>query len=111
MAIDLAAGKGAAIKSPINGKVAAKYVDGIGNTVLILENSIYQVILMHGTYSVTVGQTVKIGDSVGVENNLGFTTDMQGVSCKNRDCGYHTHLNVFDKTRGENINPLTLLNQ
>jgi hypothetical protein len=46
---------------------------------------------------------------VGVESNLGYTTDMAGVPCWGRDCGYHTHLNVFDKRIGGNVNPLELL--
>ena len=66
-------------------------------------------ILMHGIYTVAVGDTLRAGQPIGTESNLGNTTDMQGISCRNRDCGYHTHLNVFDKRLGENINPLDLL--
>ena len=111
LAIDLAAGKGTPIKSPINGVVSANYIDSMGNTTLILENSVYRVTLLHGKYSVNYGDVVKIGQTIGTESNIGYTTDMQGVSCRNRDCGYHTHLNVYDIERGENINPLSLLEE
>jgi murein DD-endopeptidase MepM/ murein hydrolase activator NlpD len=110
MAIDISAGKGTTIKSPIHGKVVANYVDSFGNTTLIIENSVYKITMLHGEYSVNVGKRLAIGQPVGLESNIGFTTDMRGVSCKNRDCGYHTHLNVFDKRRNENLDPLSLLN-
>ena len=109
MAIDIAAGKGATIYSPIHGKVKGLFTDGVGNPTLIIENDRYRVTMLHGAYSVQKGQTVKARQTVGTESNLGNTTDMQGNSCRNRDCGYHTHLNVFDKRAGVNINPLDLL--
>lgn len=109
MAIDIAAGKGATIYSPINGTVTELFTDGIGNPTLVLENDIYRVTMLHGVYTVQVGQQVKSGQIIGSESNLGNTTDMQGNSCRNRDCGYHTHLNVYDKRIGANINPLNLL--
>lgn len=109
MAIDLAAGKGAIIKSPIQGDVTANYVDVYGNTTLVVENEHYQVILLHGDYSAAVGQEVSSGDPLGSESNNGYTTDMQGRSCRGRDCGHHTHLNVYDKEAGQNINPLDIL--
>lgn len=109
MAVDIAAGKGATIYSPIHGEVTALYTDGIGNPTLVIENEIYQVTMLHGEYSVHIGERLKAGESVGTESNLGNTTDMQGNSCRNRDCGYHTHLNIFDKRAGTNINPLNLL--
>ena len=109
MAIDIAAGKGATIYSPINGEVTELYVDGIGNPTLVIENDIYRVTMLHGVYSVQIGDSLKVGETVGTESNLGNTTDMQGNSCRNRDCGYHTHLNVFDKRIDANVNPLDLL--
>ncbi len=109
-AIDIAAGKGAKIKSPINGEVVDLFVDQYGNTTLILENDRWRVTMLHGDYSVEIGDTVEIGQKVGNESNHGYTTDMQGNPCWNRDCGYHTHLNVFDKKTGENANPLDLIN-
>lgn len=109
MAVDIAAGKGATIYSPIHGEVTALYVDGIGNPTLVIENEVYKVTMLHGDYTVQIGESLKAGDTVGTESNLGNTTDMQGNSCRNRNCGYHTHLNIFDKRIGTNINPLNLL--
>ena len=108
-AIDIAAGQGTKILSPINGEVTALYIDQYGNPTLVIENDIYQVTMMHGEYTVHVGDKVKLGQKVGRESNLGYTTDMSGQPCAGRNCGYHTHLNVFDKQIGENVNPLELI--
>ena len=105
MAIDIAAGKGAAIKSPISGVVGEHYFDAIGNPTLVIENERYEVTLLHGVYSVKLGDSLHVGDEIGTESNLGNTRDMQGNSCRGRDCGYHTHLNVFDKKLASNIDP------
>ena len=109
MAIDLSAGKGVAIKSPIQGTVTASYVDEYGNTTLVIENEKYRVTLLHGNYSAEVNQPVNLGEFIGSEGNNGYTTDMYGNSCRGRDCGYHTHLNVFDFAMGQNVNPLNVL--
>jgi murein DD-endopeptidase MepM/ murein hydrolase activator NlpD len=108
-AIDLAAGNGVAIKSPIFGTITANYVDQYGNTTLIIENERYQVTLLHGNYSATMNQQVNLGEVIGSESNNGYTTDMNGYSCSGRDCGYHTHLNVYDFSLGQNVNPLDVL--
>lgn len=108
MAIDIAAGKGTPIKSPIKGVVTDFYIDQYGNPTIILENTNFRVTLLHGEYFVTADQAVNLGEEIGAESNLGYTLDMQGRSCWNRDCGYHTHLNVFDKRLGANIDPLEL---
>jgi murein DD-endopeptidase MepM/ murein hydrolase activator NlpD len=108
-AIDLAAGKGEPILSPINGRVKQLYVDGIGNPTLVIENELYEVTMMHGIYDVVLGQEIQVSQEVGTESNQGNTRDMSGNSCRNRDCGYHTHLNVFDKRADSNVNPLDLL--
>lgn len=108
MAIDLAAGKGAAILSPINGVVTEKYIDQWGNPTLVIENDHYRVLLLHGKYSASVNDVLEIGDKVGKESNQGYTVDYQGIPCYNRDCGYHTHLNIYDKYLGANVNPLEL---
>ncbi len=109
MAIDLGAGKGAKILSPINGVVTDVYIDEYGNPTLVIENAYYQVTLLHGAYSVVIGEQLNAGQTIGTESNLGYTTDLQGRSCQGRDCGYHTHLNVFDKRLGANVNPLELI--
>jgi murein DD-endopeptidase MepM/ murein hydrolase activator NlpD len=111
MAVDIAAGKGAEIKSPINGEVTANYVDHLGNTTLVIENKLYKVTLLHGIYKVSIGDVLSAGQVVGTESNQGYTTDMQGRSCRNRECGYHTHLNVFHKRKKTNVNPLDLISR
>jgi murein DD-endopeptidase MepM/ murein hydrolase activator NlpD len=109
MAIDIAAGKNAIIKSPIAGFVADLYTDQYGNPTLVIENEVYRVTMLHGKYKVEIGDQLELGQMVGRESNMGYTTDYAGRSCQNRDCGYHTHLNIFDKRTGSNVNPLTLL--
>ncbi len=109
MAIDIAAGKGATIKSPINGEITRLFTDRYGNPTLVIENKFYKITLMHGIYDVVVGERVEIGQPIGKESNKGYTTDMQGRPCKQRNCGYHTHLNIFDKRLSRNVNPLKLL--
>ncbi len=109
-AIDLYAGKGEPVLSPINGVVVNYFVDQYGNTNLEIENAYYRVLLLHGNYSVEVGQRVALGEPVGTEWNNGYTLDFQGNLCTGRDCGYHTHLNIFDKLTGTNADPLALLN-
>lgn len=111
MAIDLASGKGSKIHSPINGVVTGRYTDEYGNPTLVIENDFYQVTLLHGEYSVEVGDQVVLGQVVGKESNQGYTTDSYGRPCQGRQkCGYHTHLNIFDKRLQSNVNPLDLIN-
>lgn len=110
-AVDIAAGKGEPIRSPISGVISAKYVDEIGNPTLVIDNERFAVTLLHGIYQVEMGDIVAIGEPIGVESNIGNTRDMQGNSCRDRDCGYHTHLNVYDKIAGSNVNPLELFTQ
>ena len=108
MAIDLSAGKGAIIKSPIQGIVADLYTDRYGNPTLVLENEYYLVTMLHGKFKVAIGDQIAWGQMIGRESNLGLTTDMQGRSCNNRACGYHTHINIYDKQLGQNVNPLEI---
>lgn len=105
-AIDISAGKGVVIKSPINGLVTENYTDQYGNTTLVLDNGRYTVTFLHGNYIVNPGDKLTVGQHIGLEGNNGYTMDMQGRLCTSRDCGYHSHLNVYDKTLGRNINPL-----
>ena len=106
LAIDLSAGKGADILAPISGAVTDLYLDEWGNPTLVLENERYLVTLLHGDYTVTVGDRFRQGDVIGAESNKGYTTDLNGVRCINgRECGYHTHLNIFDKQTQSNVDP------
>lgn len=111
LAIDLTAGNGAPILSPISGVVTADYVDYLSNTVLVIENDVYTVTLMHGSYTVGEGEQVRIGQVIGTESNIGNTIGFNGEYCYyfGLDCGYHTHLNIYDKRIGANVNPLDVL--
>jgi murein DD-endopeptidase MepM/ murein hydrolase activator NlpD len=109
MAIDIAAGRGEKVFSPINGSVTELYVDEYGNPTLVIENEIFRVTMLHGDFTVNQGDQVELGQKVGTESNHGYTTDMQGNPCWGRNCGYHTHLNVYDKRAGTNVNPLDLI--
>lgn len=110
MAIDLAAGRGEPVLSPINGVVASLYTDEYGNSTIIIENEAYQVLMLHGDYSVRVGDKLRTGQQIGTEGNNGYTMDMQGNLCYGREwCGNHTHLNIYDKRIRSNVNPLDLI--
>jgi len=108
-AIDLTAGKGATIQSPINGVITGRTIDEYGNTVLVIENERYAITLMHGLYTVQIGEFVSLGQPIGQESNQGYTIGADGLTCAGRDCGYHTHMNIFDKQLGTNVNPLEVL--
>lgn len=108
MAIDISAGNGAVIHSPINGEVTALFIDEWGNPSLILENARYKIELLHGLFTVKIGERVGLGQPIGAESNQGNVADPWGFSCRERDCGYHPHINVFDKDLGRNVNPLEL---
>jgi hypothetical protein len=110
-AIDLTVGKGAVIRSPIEGEVTDLFVDNLGNTTLMIENEHYLVTLMHGIYDVDVGEHLDLAQPVGIESNQGFTIDAWGNLCTGRDCGYHTHFNIFDKQLGDNVNPLDVMDK
>lgn len=111
LAIDLAAGRGTPVLSPINGVVTINGTDQYGNTTITIENEVYRVLILHGDFSAQVGTEVHLGDQIGTESNHGYTMDMAGNLCYGREwCGNHTHLNVFDKRVGTNVNPLELIN-
>lgn len=109
LAIDIAAGNGSVIKSIINGTVTATGYDQWGNTFIQIDNDVYTVLYLHGAYSLVAGDAVTAGQPIGTESNIGYTLDMAGNLCTGRDCGYHTHLNVFDKRLGINIDPRSLI--
>lgn len=110
LAIDLAAGRGSPVLSPINGVVTGNYTDQYGNTAILIENEVYRVLILHGDFSAQVGTEVHLGDQIGTESNHGYTMDMAGNLCYGREwCGNHTHLNVFDKRVGANVSPLELI--
>ena len=111
LAIDIAAGNGSTIYSIINGVVTGTGYDQWSNTFIQIENDVYTVLYMHGVYGLAVGDAVTAGQVIGTESNIGYTLDSYGNVCgyTGRDCGYHTHLNVFDKRLGLNIDPLTLI--
>lgn len=108
-AIDLAGGRGVDILSPINGQVILNSYDIYGNSILIIENEVWTVKLLHGEYYPDEGQWVGIGKLVGSESNIGYTVDIYGKSCRGRGCGYHTHMNVVDRRTGKNANLIKLL--
>ncbi|HNB51928.1 MAG TPA: M23 family metallopeptidase [Anaerolineales bacterium] len=111
LAIDLAAGRGSPVLSPINGVVTGNGTDQYGNTTITIENEVYRVLILHGDFSTQVGTEVHLGDQIGTESNHGYTMDMAGNLCYGREwCGNHTHLNVFDKRVGTNVSPLELIN-
>lgn len=109
-AIDLAAGRGAPILSPISGQVTFNGFDFYGNPQLTIENEVWQVILLHGDFYPQEDEWVGIGQQIGAESNKGNTVDIYGQSCRRRRCGYHTHMNVFDKRIEQNANLIKLLN-
>lgn len=110
LAIDLAAGRGEPVRSPINGFVTNLYVDEYGNTTLVIENDVYTVTILHGDFSVAIGEQLRTGQIVGAEGNNGYTMDFLGNLCYGRVyCGNHTHLNIFDKRIQANVNPLDLI--
>ena len=93
----------------INGTVSGTGYDQWGNTFIQIENELYTVLYLHGLYTLSVGDSVRAGQPIGSESNIGYTLDMAGNLCAGRNCGYHTHLNVYDKRQATNINPLTLI--
>ena len=108
LAIDITGGEEAEIQAPINGQITASYTDPVGSTILMIENDRWQITLVHGIFFASVGDFVRKGQVIGIESNQGNTVDLQGRSCRGRDCGYHTHINIFDKHSGVNVNPLDL---
>ena len=92
-----------------NGNVTGLGYDQWGNTYIQIENDYYVALYMHGVYWPVLGEALGAGQPIGTESNIGYTLDMAGNLCAGRDCGYHTHLNVYDKRLGMNIDPLSLI--
>lgn len=109
-AIDLAAGRGADILSPITGQIITNGRDIYGNTIIVIENEVWTVKLLHGEFYPDEGEWVGLGQMIGSESNIGYTVDIYGVSCRGRRCGNHTHMNVVDRRTGRNANLIKLLN-
>lgn len=108
-AIDIAGGRGADILSPISGQIILNSRDFYGNTILVIENEVWTVKLLHGEYYPDEGEWVGLGQMIGSESNIGYTVDSNGVSCRGRRCGNHTHMNVVDRRTGRNANLIKLL--
>ncbi len=109
-AIDISAGPGMDILSPISGQVIRNDFDIYGNSILIIENEVWQVKLLHGAFYPAEGDWVGIGNPIGAESNIGYTYDIYGRSCWRRSCGFHTHMNVVDRRTGQNADLMKLLN-
>ncbi|GIK83779.1 MAG: hypothetical protein BroJett025_04010 [Patescibacteria group bacterium] len=87
---------GGPLFSSINGTITGNSTEGYGNPYLIIENSRWKVIYLHGVYNVSVGQYVQAGQRVGTEANLG------------NSFGEHTHLTLYDKLTGKFVEPGTV---
>jgi murein DD-endopeptidase MepM/ murein hydrolase activator NlpD len=108
LAIDLGNGRGTPLLSAINGWVSEAGADEFGSTYIVLENSRWRVLMMHGDYSVGLGEVVQVGQQVGTESNNGFTVGPTGIVCNGiPGCGEHTHLAIWEY--GTEVNPLDLL--
>ena len=84
--------------SPITGEVIAKGEnDGFGNTYICIQNSRWEVCMLHGIYNINLGDWVVIGQRLGEEASIGNST------------GPHTHLSLYDRTTASWIDPRTAL--
>lgn len=95
-AIDIAAGYGQPIFAPCNCCISERFIDGYNNPVLVLSNNRWRVTLLHGDYFGQVGDCYQVGEAVGTEAGHGYST------------GPHTHISVFDRARGQNVDPREL---
>lgn len=85
------------IVSPCTCTVIQNDYDGLDNTRLVLQNDQYIVTLLHGVYSPQRGDQLISGQLIGWQASLGNST------------GPHTHLNVYDRQAGGNVDPMALL--
>ena len=95
--IDISAGCGAAIYAPFAGEVTANHIDYQENTILTIVSGDYELTLAHGDYVVDVGEQVRRGQMVGVENTHGYSD------------GCHSH--VILKQNGRTLNYLDWMQQ
>ncbi len=81
--------------SPITGVVVANYTEaGTGNTILIIENEHYTVVMLHGDFIPTSGTRVVRGVThIGNQNTHGYST------------GPHMHMQVYDERVQSWIDP------
>ena len=108
LAVDISNSPGTPLLSPINGWVSEAGADEFGSTYIVLENSRWRVLMMHGDYSVGLGEVVQLGQQVGTESNNGFTRGPGGEICNEMPgCGEHTHLAIWEY--GNEINPLDVI--
>lgn len=100
------------VLSPINGRITGNYIDQYQNTTLIIINPRYVVTLVHGNFNLPINTNVKIGDMVGTEGNNGYVFNLKGVLCSETEdptkCGFHTHINIFDRNFNTNLNLMEL---
>ena len=94
-AVDIVGVNDKTILSPINGRVIKNGYDGIGNTVLVIENEQYTITMLHGVYEVE--GAVSRGQRVGVEASIGNSYSP------------HTHLSIYDRTIGKNVPPYSVM--
>jgi len=106
-ALDYKAGEGISVLSPISGTVIQNEITVSDNTTLVIENDCYMVKMYHGDWTAEVGSQIIIGQPVGTESNKGYTfTNNGNTFCgTGSNCGYHTHLEVFDKELNIYIDP------
>ncbi|MFT9598756.1 peptidoglycan DD-metalloendopeptidase family protein [Mesobacillus sp.] len=98
--IDIARPSNYTIKAADNGNVvyAGNKGDGYGNKIIIDHNNGYRTMYAHlASISVSVGQTVSRGSSIGIMGTTGNST------------GIHLHLEVYQN--GKIIDPLSKLNR
>lgn len=108
-AIDVGAGSGKVIHSPICGWVKHNGMGGHenANTMLVIDNSLYSITMYHGVFdsSLQVGSAVALGQAIGTESNIGWTykTIINDLGEEEMEycgagssCGYHTHISIWD---------------
>lgn len=97
-------GKDSPIFAPITGEVIYQYYQHNGNPLLIIENDSYRVKLLHGYWNTAEGDRVNQGEIIGYEGNMGLTF-RDGQFCgTGSNCGYHTHIEVWDKINNSPVN-------